>query len=126
MLLQCLAPILRGIIYTTTTKKGDNMQQKQVRQGDVLLIPCDERPTGTASEPKGGRVILAEGEATGHHHSVPATVCDLFDGARPVLVVREPATLTHQEHGAIEIAPGTYWVVRQREYTPAAIRRVMD
>ena len=41
------------------------------------------------------------------------------------------ATLQHEEHGPIAIAPGTYRVVIQREYVPApsnspAWRRVID
>lgn len=101
------------------------------RQGDVLLIPTSgiDLTAGKPIQPIFGRYILAEGEATGHHHSIGADVCDgLFDLAgKTVLVVDQPAAmLTHQEHGAIAIAPGQYWVVRQREYTPQEIRRVMD
>jgi hypothetical protein len=97
------------------------------RQGDVLLVRAPKNAKrGERVEAEAGRVILARGEATGHHHSVDAATCELFGGDRPVLVVREAAPLTHQEHGAIEVAPGTYWVVRQREYTPEAIRRVVD
>ena len=99
---------------------------KQIRQGDVYLVRTNTQPAGAKVKPKRGRLILAEGEATGHHHSVDSAVCDLFGGDKPVLVVRENTTLTHQEHGTIEIEPGTYWVVRQREYTPEAIRRVQD
>jgi hypothetical protein len=98
----------------------------QIRQGDVYLVKTDVKPKGKKVAPKGGRLILAEGEATGHNHTVDAAVCDLFGGDKPVLVVREPTTLNHQEHGAIEIEPGVYWVVRQRAYTPKAIVRVLD
>ena len=101
---------------------------KHYRQGDVLVIPISGKtPKGAAVAPKHGRLILAEGEATGHHHSVPASAAQLFAvDERMVLVVAEPTRIEHQEHAAIEIAPGDYWVVRQREYTPQAIRRVMD
>lgn len=34
--------------------------------------------------------------------------------------------LTHQEHGAIVIAPGSYESIIQREYSPQEIRRVVD
>jgi hypothetical protein len=100
---------------------------EQIRQGDVYLIRADgAKPTGKKLPSKNGRLILAEGEATGHHHSVDAMACDLFGGDKPVLVVRESTMLDHQEHSAIEIEPGTYWVVHQREYTPQAIVRVQD
>jgi len=56
-----------------------------------------------------------------------AQAAELFDfGGRLLLVVAEPTTLDHQEHASIEIAPGAYWVVRQREYHPQEIRRVQD
>jgi hypothetical protein len=77
--------------------------------------------------PVSGRLILAEGEATGHHHSVDCQTAGLFDlTGKTVLVVDSPTVLTHQEHGPIEVAPGTYWVMIQREYSPEAIRRVID
>lgn len=100
------------------------------RQGDVLLVPVStpvDLTGATPEAPRAGRLILAEGEATGHHHSLACTAAGLFalDGRR-VLVVEERTPLTHQEHGAIEIAPGQYWVIGQREYTPAEIVRVRD
>jgi len=39
------------------------------------------------------------------------------------LLVEEPATLVHQEHDAIALAPGAYEIRRQREYVPPAQRR---
>ena len=38
----------------------------------------------------------------------------------------EPVRLVHEQHAAIVLGPGVYEVVRQREYTPEAIRRVVD
>ena len=101
------------------------------RQGDVLLVPAGKIPAGKHRkvEAENGRVILARGEATGHHHSISAYHADLIeieDKSNPLLIVREAVPLEHQEHGAIEIAPGAYWVLRQREYTPQEPRRVQD
>ena len=51
---------------------------------------------------------------------------------RTHLVVEEPAALVHDEHDRIDLAPGTYEVRRQREYTPPVptraqgFRRVAD
>ena len=97
------------------------------RQGDVLLFSTIEKKTdGKKVKPINGRIVLVEGEATGHHHSVPE-VCEVVDaGERLWMVVPEEVELTHQEHNTIEVAPDTYWVVRQREYTPEEIRRVAD
>jgi hypothetical protein len=103
------------------------------RQGDVLLIPIptDDVPTGATDVPlERGRVILAHGEATGHHHSfaAPSGGVQLLeaDGER-YLTVDQRADLEHQEHDTIPVEPGTYRVIRQREYDDAEEwRRVAD
>lgn len=101
-----------------------------IRQGDVFLKKVEKvavKPTGKKVEPQNGRLILAFGEATGHHHSVPADVCEMYEDEKAtMLVVNAPTTLDHQEHATIEINPGVYWVVRQREWTDNDERRVMD
>ena len=42
------------------------------------------------------------------------------------LHVPSGARVVHEEHGAISLPHGWYRVVRQREYTPASIRVVLD
>ena len=97
-----------------------------LRQGDVLLREVLELPAGVKRIKTAGRVILAKGEATGHNHTLPETA-ELYElDGRTWVVVPEISELVHQEHDAIQIAPGIYWVVRQREYTPEAMRRVSD
>lgn len=98
------------------------------RQGDVLLIPA-QIPAGAKVTHEDGRVILAYGEATGHHHSfVPGSGVALLelDGER-FLRASKGADLEHQEHTTIPVAPGDYRVVIQREYDDAEEwRRVAD
>lgn len=123
----------------------------QARQGDVFLVRIDPREVTALRavedrDPRG--VVLALGEATGHAHVVVGESVALFEGqlqrevgraaqlprhARlesppaPVhrfLRVEAPAVLRHEEHGAVELDPGLYRVVRQREYTPAAHGRL--
>jgi hypothetical protein len=109
-----------------------------IRQGDVLLRSTPATPSAQATViTDQGRTILAYGEVTGHAHevipdtplvgdAVPAQ--QLFEepnGTR-LLVVRHPATLRHEEHGPLAVAPGHYHVIRQVEYTPEAIRNVAD
>lgn len=99
------------------------MATKMYRQGDVLLKPADLPTTAQ----KLNHTVVATGEATGHNHSfAPGTATLFADAGQLYVVCTEPAVLTHQEHAAISIAPGVYEVVRQREYTPQAVRRVMD
>ena len=91
-----------------------------VRQGDVLLVPVTlGRGEGTVVAR--GTLVLAEGEATGHAHVVRSSRASLREvGRRRVMVVsgRRPVLLVHEEHDALELAPGAWEVVRQREYRP--------
>lgn len=117
-------------------------QQKLVRQGDVLLVPVDRVPAGARDVTPADRVVLAEGEATGHAHVVEGGGARLlswrerqparFRPGTPVLTyltvpAGSSALLVHEEHDAIPIASGLYEVRRQREYLPGrASRRVAD
>lgn len=95
------------------------------RQGDVLLVPV-ARVEGRKS-PSKKRIVLAEGEVTGHAHSVSAKDAELFvSEVETYLRVRSETDVTHQEHSPITLPPGSYKVVRQREYSPEAIRNVSD
>jgi hypothetical protein len=99
------------------------------RQGDVLIERVSKIPSDAKREKAKGRIILALGEATGHHHSLAPDAADWWkqpDGTQFLEVGKKPAALTHQEHATIELPPGRYRVGRQREYTPEAIRNVAD
>lgn len=112
------------------------MKQFIARQGDVLIRRVNAIPSGAKPKDRdGGRVILAYGESTGHAHQV--MVADRLPAADDavLLTVAESATflrlakkaqLVHEEHAAIDLAPGTYEIVHQREYTPWGERRVLD
>jgi hypothetical protein len=104
---------------------------KGAAQGDLLIVRVDAIPAGVAhEEAESGRLILARGEATGHHHSLPHTrgVALFRDAAPGTLYFRAeaPVTLDHQEHSTITFAPGTYKVTRQRTYHAGMARRVVD
>lgn len=98
------------------------------RQGDVLLKKIGTIPSDAEIVPAcAGRLILAEGEATGHNHSVSARNAELMMvGLAMYLRVREEIDLLHQEHDTIILPAGDYQVVRQREYSPGEIRNVAD
>ena len=113
----------------------------------MLLIRVADAPAGRARQAEDGRLILARGEKTGHHHSVLERGAHLVDTAEGVflkvgsqaaqeaaddaerqalgryLYLEErsslAAMLVHQEHQAILLPPGTYQVVQQREYRSA-------
>lgn len=104
------------------------------RQGDILLIPINEVPRNAkAVNRENGKLILAHGEITGHHHAfdidvenVELVTKEQADELYLLVHGTESAPLTHQEHGTITVAPGVYEVRRQREYSPEAIRNVQD
>jgi hypothetical protein len=99
------------------------------RQGDVLLERVARHPKNlTTVAAESGRLILARGEATGHHHSVDARVATLAldEGGVMYLTVEELTEVQHQEHAPIALAPAIYKITRQREYTPTELRSVAD
>jgi hypothetical protein len=103
------------------------------RQGDVLLQRVASIPTDATLCTVAGDVILAYGEVTGHAHRLaPEMVKPFAKGgawsptAERFIRAVEGATLTHEEHGSIALAPGDYRVIQQREYTPHGLRNVAD
>jgi hypothetical protein len=98
-----------------------------IRQGDILLRPV-QAPAGVdESAARPGRIVLAEGEATGHEHAVEGTLLAATVDGRALLRVIE-GVMTHPDHDPIPapVPPGWYEVIRQRVYTPVSPRTVMD
>ena len=90
----------------------------QIRQGDILLVPVDVQPPPDAKTVT--RVVMAEGEITGHSHDLVADEIKVWDDM--VFVVGpEPGGITHQDHDpdmVWVVAPEqTYKIVHQREQT---------
>lgn len=99
-----------------------------VRQGDVLFVAVAEIPTDRDLS-KCKRVLVAEGEATGHAHVLePTKGCEILtDVDREFFrIVGASGLLVHDEHTTIELPPGDYKAVRQREYAPEQNRLVAD
>jgi hypothetical protein len=108
------------------------MKRDHYRQGDILILPVTGIPDNTVPvQREQGKAVLAHGEVTGHHHAIADDTAELVtaeQAAELYLIVHgtDPVSLTHQEHATITIDPGSYQVVRQREYTPERIRQVQD
>lgn len=146
--------------------KGDALQ------GDICLFRIPDGFTVSTSEeiePREGKLILAEGEVTGHHHAIwmkytqvthfhdealaraeiaqieaeptaklyrdaaavnaliqakELTTADLAIGF--LVIDGGPMVLRHDEHDAIRIPPGRYYIGGQREWDAAQERRVAD
>jgi len=91
----------------------------QLRQGDILLIAVEGKiPQGI--EPK-TKAILADGELTGHAHTLTAPeVYDWsVDGQRYVRVSGGPGVLYHEDHDPVPVPvllqDVTYKVIPQQE-----------
>ena len=102
-----------------------------IRQGDLLLVPVDALPGRTWNRTDGRRIVLAEGEATGHAHVIDDVRAELRDegwSGRRFIVVEEDATvsLEHDEHDTLTVSAGIYEIRIQREYTPRGFRQVRD
>ena len=103
------------------------MTRSHYRQGDVMLVRVDRVPEG-AKEVARRSLVLAEGEVTGHTHRIVDEDAVMLTTAEAATFVKlaKKSQLVHEEHATIDIPAGTYRVVRQREYSPEAIRRVAD
>ena len=85
------------------------------RQGDVLVryVPAGTIPAGARPivRDRRGRVVLAEGEVTGHAHAVLEPGVEYLEtgtgeAAERWLRVQDTATLVHEEHAAHVLPPG--------------------
>jgi len=109
-------------------------------QGDVLLVRVESLPkSSTECHPDGEAFVIAHSE-TGHNHvmlldrgNTMEPNVRMYSGDNPLLAwieVNRPTALEHQRsfdtHEPIVVAPGTYEVRRQREYTPEGFRQVQD
>jgi hypothetical protein len=91
------------------------------QQGDVVLFAVEQLPAGLKKLDPKDRIVLAEGELTGHAHAIHdldnAQVYVAEDGTL-FLDVRNAVVLQHEEHKPHTIQPGKYKVGRVREIDP--------
>lgn len=101
------------------------------RQGDVLIIRIadDETIEGAEIARKNKRIVLAEGETTGHAHVVAEPQVkwiEVKDTKERVLMSEVAFPVTHEEHDAHWFAPGQYLTVIQAEHDLSEMRDVLD
>jgi hypothetical protein len=106
------------------------MQKDLIRQGDLLFVPTGKLSENAARIETG---IIAEGEATGHHHCLAvlddAELTALWDGSKMLKVGPNGVTVIHEEHGPVILAPNTTYAVhqaREYDYLAEATRFVAD
>lgn len=89
-------------------------------------------PKGATKLKHFGKVTVAHGEATGHHHTIEADKADWWKDADSsdqfvdLTKEKQAKKLVHQEHAPATVAPRKHIVRRQREYSTDLIRRVAD
>jgi len=104
-----------------------------IRHGDLLLRKLEGGVPKSATALN--TLTLAEGEATGHHHTItsgqaviyaPASVTESVQ--KYIEVKSKKAELTHQEHKPVNLSQGVYGLSIEREYNPTdkVIRQVLD
>ena len=107
-----------------------NKMKPHYRQGDVLIRRVDSISKTNPMEREQGLVVLAHGEVTGHAHAIEEEGVTQYGTTEPGVTALEitqaMAMLQHEEHGTIELPQGIYEVIRQREYSPEAVRNVAD
>jgi hypothetical protein len=100
----------------------------QYRQGDVLIQRVAKLSKKHHRRPINGLIVLADGEVTGHAHTIGADAADWWqtaDGDNEI-EVKTATEVKHQEHGPIPLEARPHISRRQREYAPEAIRTVLD
>lgn len=101
----------------------------QQAQGDILFTRVEALP-GKAKRQKSR--VIAEGEATGHHHELMVGEMYRLDDKVFVVIpddVPDGSTVVvHPEHGPLILSPGVYEVDYQIEVDPftGLSRRVLD
>lgn len=103
---------------------------KWATHGDVVLKEIKELPEGVKEVPRiNGRVIIAEGEVTGHAHAIVDDNCTLYEKeGKLYLVNTKEVTITHEEHRA-KVIPAKIWEIDQSleyDYDLEEARRVAD
>ena len=113
----------------TETKTETKTATKTAQQGDVVLKRLNIMPEGERRVISKSKLVLAEGEVTGHYHGIEETDSELIKiGDKILLNLARNSTLTHQEHAHIELEAGIWQVgiVKEYDYFAKMKREVKD
>ena len=102
---------------------------RNAQQGDVLLRKLTAMPDGKTKLVSTKRLVVAEGEQTGHAHVIEDDEAQLIQiGERLLLKLEKAATIKHEEHKPIKLSPGIWEIGRVREfdYFSRMERQVID
>lgn len=106
-----------------------NTAKNSAQQGDVCLKKLNILPSGKIKVISKNKIVLAEGETTGHFHGLVEKDSELLeiDGVR-ILNLKKKSTLKHQEHKPITLDAGIWLVgiVNEYDYFSRMTRKVVD
>ena len=118
----------------TPGQVGVKLMVRLCAQGDILIERVEDAPLSgyILHCSDAASVIVAEGEARGHHHRLVGAVTLYRDDALArdlpselyvghVRITSTSARLEHEEHAAILLPQGTYRFRRQRQLEPTDI-----
>lgn len=104
---------------------------KLTRHGDVMLKPVTKKQGKLIHQ--SSSYVVAEGKSTGHRHTLSTATKNgirVFQDEAGVryLDITGNARIRHKEHKELEVEPGIYQVVIEREhdYFLGEMRRVVD
>ena len=100
------------------------------QQGDVLIKSGKIPQKAKKIKSKDGKYVLAEGEATGHSHSIiDVPEVEFYKEDRQLFFkTTKDVTVTHEEHNPITIKSGEYLIdiVQEYDHFEEEARRVID
>lgn len=101
------------------------MKKQNYRHGDVVINKRDSLPKGLS---KHKNLTVAEGEVTGHHHTVISGIANQYRGANSIWieVLSDSAEIDHQEHGRGILAKGIYEIDIQQGWEEDGWVNVID
>jgi hypothetical protein len=107
------------------------MRKAHNQQGDVLIRKIRVLPKGAKLvDRRAGRLVLVEGEHTGHAHVIVEEQAELYKTMDHQMFLRCWATvsLVHEEHAPQVLAPGIYKIerVREHDYLSGMVGPVQD
>lgn len=95
------------------------------RHGDLVIKPCTKIPEKAEKQK---HLTLAEGEATGHSHTIVEgkAIHFRFDDKIYLRIQSKIAKIDHPEHGLRELPKGDYEVDIQKEWKEMGWSKVVD
>lgn len=100
------------------------------RQGDFIFVATDLRPAPGRLMGKG---VVSRSPLTGHSHAFTDPGLKMYslpgvtgEGRDMMALTETPVQVIHEEHGALDLPGGMYFIRRQIERSSDGIREVVD